>query len=163
MIETETLDFMDQMIKIQERIAEALESLNTNLLPIIAKGIGNILREETMLMKKEGEVSVIESKPESGGTELKVNPSNLKPLPKITKVSPGFDMPKTKVVETINYIDVRECKDYSEKSYKLIGYDMEYCFPAKQHISAVTQLKEGGTRVIFKSECVWAKDSLEWK
>lgn len=36
-------EFGDVML---QRIAEALEKLNTNLLPILAKGIGNILKEE---------------------------------------------------------------------------------------------------------------------
>lgn len=42
--------YVDLMLK--KRIAEALENLNEKLIPVIAKGIGNILREE-------GEESVV--------------------------------------------------------------------------------------------------------
>ena len=69
----------------------------------------------------------------------------------------------TTVVETKNYIDVRECIDYSEKSYKLIGYDSKYAFIAKQFVVRVESIEGGGTRVIVNPISVWALDDLGWK
>lgn len=117
--------------------------------------------------EEEGEKSDATSGELGGISEQIPHDARADSKPKIRIHSPGFDdyvepKPLPKVVETQNFIDVRECINYSEKSYKLIGFDNRYCFPAKQHISSVVRDK-GLTTVIFKADCVWAKDSLEWK
>lgn len=127
---------LKDILSINERFRKLVDSLST-------------LWTDVLTLKLEGEKSEIARKPESGGTELKVNHTDSTPLPK--------------VVETINYIDVRECKSYSDKSYKMIGYDGRYCHPAKQHIAIIQSLKEGGVRVIFNKTSVWAMNKLEWK
>ena len=70
---------------------------------------------------------------------------------------------KTTVVETQNFVDVREFKDYSEKSYKLIAYDNKETYIAKQHVVRTESIEGGGTRVIVSQKSAWAITKLEWK
>ena len=46
-------EFLDKINKSLERIADALEKLNTNLMPILSKGITNILKGEDQQFNKE--------------------------------------------------------------------------------------------------------------
>ena len=71
--------------------------------------------------------------------------------------------PLPKVVQTQNFVDVRECKDYSEKSYKLIGYDNRETYIAKQHVIRTESIEGGGTRVIVGTKSAWVITKLEWK
>ena len=70
---------------------------------------------------------------------------------------------KTTVVETQNFVDVRECKDYSDKAYKLIGYDNLETYIAKQHVIRTESIEGGGTRVVVSQKSAWAITKLEWK
>ncbi len=70
---------------------------------------------------------------------------------------------KTTVVESQNFVDVRECKYYSEKSYKLIGYDNREVYIAMSHVIKLESIEGGGTRVIVKPESAWVIEKLEWK
>lgn len=92
---------------------------------------------------KEGEKSVVRGDPPSALS------TDSTPLPK--------------VVETQNFVDVRECTHYSEKSYKLIGYDSKYCYIAKSHVIRTEAIEEGGTRVIVGVKSAWVLDKLGWK
>ena len=69
----------------------------------------------------------------------------------------------TTMVETQNFVDVRECKYYSEKSYKLIGYDNREVYIAMSHVIKLESIEGGGTRVIVKPESAWVIEKLEWK
>lgn len=108
--------------------------------------------------------------PDRVGSQERDSIPDSNPLPrKVIKVSPGFDMPKraplekTTVVETQNFVDVRECKDYSDKSYKLISYDNMYTFIAKQHVIRTESIEGGGTRVVVSPKSAWVITKLEWK
>ena len=70
---------------------------------------------------------------------------------------------KTTVVESQNFVDVRECKDYSDKAYKLIGYDNLETYIAKQHVVRTESIEGGGTRVVVSQKSAWAITKLEWK
>ncbi|KKM27608.1 hypothetical protein LCGC14_1572910 [marine sediment metagenome] len=70
---------------------------------------------------------------------------------------------KTKVVESQNFVDVRECIVYSDKAYKLVGYDNKETYIAKQHVVRTESLEGGGTRVIVSEKSAWAISKLEWK
>ncbi|KKK66163.1 hypothetical protein LCGC14_2966840, partial [marine sediment metagenome] len=70
---------------------------------------------------------------------------------------------KTTVVETQNFVDVRECKDYSDKAYKLIAYDNKETYIAKQHVVRTESIEGGGTRVIVSQKSAWVIAKLEWK
>lgn len=150
MIETETLDFMDQMIKIQERIAEALEKIVKFMTPF-----------PVVVYPKEGEQHKNEMTDTNSKPFLKEVAQPLER--KIIKISPGFDIPKTKMVQTQNFVDVRECVTYSEKSYRLIGYDNKVCYIAKQHVIRTESIEGGGTRVIVSEKSAWVISKLEWK
>jgi len=115
------------------------QPLIDNIFKILSKGGDNAVGE--------GEKSVKEEKSLPSG-DVSV-PSDSSPLPK--------------VVQTQNFVDVRECKDYSEKSYKLIGYDEKYVFLAKSLVIRTESLKEGGTRVIVPSDKAWIITKMEWK
>ena len=123
------------------RIAEALEKRNEILLSDVER-----IREGLGI---EGEKSV---EPRGG-----VNP-----------VQGSLDgttdsTPLPKVVETQNFVDVRECSHYSEKSYKLIGYDSKYCYIAKSHVIRTEAIEGGGTRVIVGVKSAWVLNKLGWK
>jgi hypothetical protein len=70
---------------------------------------------------------------------------------------------KTRVEQTQNFVDVRECIDYSEKSYKLIEYGGKDCFIAKQHVIRTESIEGGATRVIVSAKSAWVIGKLEWK
>lgn len=70
---------------------------------------------------------------------------------------------KTKVVQTQNYVDVRERIDYSDKAWKLVGYDGRTTYIAKQHVLREESLEGGGTRVIVGTTSAWVITKLEWK
>ncbi len=70
---------------------------------------------------------------------------------------------KTTVVESQNFVDVRECKDYSDKAYKLIGYDNLETYIAKQHVVRTESIEGGGTRVVVSQKSAWVIEKLEWK
>ena len=80
-----------------------------------------------------------------------------------TDSGPSTTATQTKVVQTQNFVDVRECKDYSEKSYKLIGYDNREVYIAKQHVISINPIEGGGTRVMVPSYSAWVITKLEWK
>lgn len=115
---------------------------------------------------KEGEKSVIVTEKGVGShsmrnaVEIDSKPSFIS-TPSLARREAQLE--KTTVVETQNFVDVRECEDYSEKSYKLIGYDMKSCFLAKSLVIRTEQLKEGGTRVLVNSDKAWVISKLEWQ
>lgn len=79
--------------------------------------------------------------------------------PDLTRHSDSKPLPK--VVETQNFVDVRECIDYSKKSYKLVGYDMRETYIAKQHVIRTESIEGGGTRVIVSTKSAWVIGKLE--
>lgn len=70
---------------------------------------------------------------------------------------------KTTVVQTQNYVDVRHYQDYSDKSYKLIGYDNKYTFIAKSHVIRIESLEGDGSRIVVSQKSAWVITKLEWK
>ncbi len=129
----------------------------------------------------EGETSEIVGKPmistnQTDRNELKVDSTDSKPL-ETTKENElkrslypetkGIDFQKlnekTAVKETRNFVDVRECKNYTDKSYKLIGFDMKYTFIAKQHVIRTEVILGGGTRVLVSPKSAWVLTKLGWK
>lgn len=150
------------------RIAEALEKLVKCMIPFLPVAI-----------YEEGENSVHETLELKGTKEaslgMKVIETDSKPLsqhdqkimraviPQANVIIHDDPKPLPKVVQTQNYVDVRECKDYSEKSYKLIGYDGRYEFLAKSHVIRTESIEGGGTRVIVPSDKAWVINKLEWK
>jgi len=146
-------EFEEMLTQSAKRIAKALENLNDKLVILDASNIGKIL---------VGEKSVGLSSPKDAET---IQITDSRPLPiRSYNGNPEVDkaLGLTKLVETQNFIDVRECIDYSEKSWKLISYDMQETYVAKQHVSTVVREK-GLTQVIFKPESTWAINKLEWK
>jgi len=93
------------------------------------------------------------------------NPSKLQQYTERVLDSDIFSLTaeKTTVVETQNFVDVRECKDYSDKAYKLIAYDNKETYIAKQHVVRTESIEGGGTRVIVSQKSAWVIAKLEWK
>ena len=141
-------EFGDVML---ERIAEALEKLNEKLIPIIARLIGDDIKGE-----KSVEPALKENVQHSINTGTISTDS--KPWPKESSTTTA-----TTVVESQNYVDVRECKDYSDKAYKLIGYDNLETYIAKQHVIRTESIEGGGTRVVVSQKSAWVIEKLEWK
>jgi len=154
------LSLTEQFLK---RIAEALENLNEKLIPVLAKIIGDEIEKKTKIRISspgfpnawEGEKSeqvppqdVRLGYPSSTNGNSPSIPTDSKPLPK--------------VVQTQNYVDVRECYNYSEKSYKLLGYDNKTAYIAKQHVIRTESIEGGGTRVIVSEKSAWVLTKLEW-
>ncbi|KKN56951.1 hypothetical protein LCGC14_0566730 [marine sediment metagenome] len=140
-----------------------------------------VLGKAGILPEIEGETSEIVGKPmistnQTDRNELKVDSAASKPL-ETTKENElkrslypetkGIDFQKldekTAVKETRNFVDVRKCKNYSDKSYKLIGFDMKYTFIAKQHVIRTEVILGGGTRVLVSPKSAWVLTKLEWK
>ena len=114
-----------------DRIAEALEKLNTNLLPILAKGIGNILREETILMRKEGEKSVPSGvslpSERTGDVKGTDQPADSYPLPKTGQIQWIFN-------EGRKYKDCKFCENLVSWNHDTNNYDhfnrgFKYLYP----------------------------------
>lgn len=87
----------------------------------------------------------------TGDAKEMINPTDSKPLEKTT------------MTETQNFVDVRECRDYSDKAYKLIGYDNLEAYIAKQHVIRIESIEGGATRVIVGVKSAWVITKLEWK
>ena len=154
-------DFEETLLDFMKRITLALEQTTRVL---TAWGTARITPFPNMKVGGEKSVDLSKTPSKEGvGTDHTTTDSKPSFINTSSLAQREAQLDKTTVVETQNYIDVRECINYSDKSYKLIGYDNRYCFPAKQHIRGVSNLEDGGTRVIFKADSVWAKDSLEWK
>ena len=130
-----------ELVKSVDRIAEALEEMIN-----IQKRTAQTFLKRTEL---EGEKSV------SLGENKLVDSPNL--------TSQADSKPLPQVVQTQNFVDVRECFAYSEKSYKLRGYDNKYCYIAKQHVVRTEAIEGGGTRVIVGIKSAWVIEKLEWK
>ena len=134
------------LLKALDRIAEALEEMIN-----IQKRTAQTFLKRTELEGEKSETVEAETRMEpSGNFKGSTRPdSDSKPLPK--------------VVQTQNYVDVRECIAYSDKAYKLVGYDDKTTYIAKQHVVRTEAIEGGGTRVIVGIKSAWVITKLEWK
>jgi len=152
-----------------ERIAEALEGF---VKAYQARHLFNIQDEEKPKIRIsspgfpnawEGEKSVSGQNTWVGDRVVSMTNPTAEPTRVVEKPVPTDSKPLPKVVQTQNFVDVRECTDYSSKSYKLIGYDNKCSFLAKQFVIRTESIKEGGTRVIVSEKSAWVIGKLEWK
>ncbi len=125
------------MLNFMKRITLALEQLARKG----EKSVGPALKENVQHSINTGTIS-----------------TDSKPWPKESSTTTA-----TTVVESQNYVDVRECKDYSDKAYKLIGYDNLETYIAKQHVIRTESIEGGGTRVVVSQKSAWVIEKLEWK
>ena len=175
---------LDKMLPFLERITLALEQTTRVL---TAWGTARITPFPNMKVGGEKSVATIEGLGSSDGKilhesqtdskpseynydrESKLDDLKMKTLREKTTIDSN-PWPKesssttaTTVVESQNFVDVRECIVYSDKAYKLVGYDNKETYIAKQHVVRTESLEGGGTRVIVSEKSAWAISKLEWK
>ena len=145
--------------------------MSDEVLMLIRDWLQNINKNLERIAKAlEGEKSVSGGS-KSGSSEAAVTSLDSDSIPyidpdhhsQVVGSKPSTTATQTKVVQTQNFVDVRECKDYSEKSYKLIGYDNRETYIAKQHVIRTESIEGGGTRVITAIKSAWVITKLEWK
>ena len=151
---TEILDFLDGWIDYTPKAVR----LRNHIRKLLAGKTG----EKSAPVSESGEIPVNTNVRDSSKADSTPLPQTVYPAPVGRDKMPSAEL-KTTVVETQNFVDVRECIDYTEKSYKLVGYDQRETYIAKQHVIRTESIEGGGTRVVVSTKSAWVITKLEWK
>ncbi|KKK64923.1 hypothetical protein LCGC14_2979310 [marine sediment metagenome] len=154
-------DFEETLLDFMKRITLALEQTTRVL---TAWGTARITPFPNMKVGGEKSVDLSKTPSKEGvGTDHTTTDSKPSFINTSSLAQREAQLDKTTVVESQNFVDVRECKDYSDKAYKLIGYDNLETYIAKQHVIRTESIEGGGTRVVVSQKSAWAITKLEWK